>query len=208
MDTQMWQQSYIQLKPAFPLKWMENWVKPFTQMSRRAGGQPALAEGIQFAAPTKAADAPVIDAETAKLLLEREGHAILDMRRAKDFEEKHIVKPANCSINVPCTGFPGAVFVDGVRTYFSKRSKILIIDDSGRFNKAAADALVRAGYTNVKALEGGFNGWMAQFTSTGRKQPPRGRWVSSGPTVLKLEDEDSELKHEELWAMDVDIDGV
>ena len=145
-------------------------------------------------------------------MLEREGYALLDMRSSQAFNEEHIVKPEKfCTVNVPCTGYPGALFVDGVaRAGLAKTSKILVLDHSGTINRAAADILAKAGYTNVKALEGGFEGWMARLTTSGRKQPPKGRYVhAKGETALSGEEEQArELSHEELWALDVDIDGV
>jgi 3-mercaptopyruvate sulfurtransferase SseA len=42
-----------------------------------------------------------IGAEEAKRLIEREGYKILDVRSARDYDDKHITKPARCSISAP-----------------------------------------------------------------------------------------------------------
>jgi len=164
------QQPYILLKPGFPLQWMDNWVKPSFAHQRprkRVRGKNAFVEQFQSKARAPSPKV-VVDVDKARLLLEREGYALLDMRSSKAFKEKHIVKPTNCAFNVPCTGFPGALFVDGVSSSgLAKSSKILLVDHSGTINRSAADTLTKAGYTNVKALEGGFEGWMARLTSDG-----------------------------------------
>lgn len=40
-------------------------------------------------------------AEEAKRLIEREGYKILDVRSAREYDNKHITKPARCSISAP-----------------------------------------------------------------------------------------------------------
>jgi len=190
------------LKPGYPLKWMDSWVNhSFSQLPRTGGLKKALTEKLQegkFALRSKIANAPTVDADAAKALFEDEGYALLDLRSAKAFEEKkHIVEPAHRSFNVPCMGIPGAVFVDGVRSHFSKASKILVVDESGKFSKAAADALARSGYKNVKFMEGGFEGWTGRFSGG-----------SSGGAALSHEDEESELSHDNLWTLDMGIDGL
>lgn len=143
-----------------PLQWMDTWVK---RLPQRVGEQ----FQSKAAGPSTKV---VVDVDKARLMLEREGYALLDMRSSKAFNKKHIVKPAKCTVNVPCTRYPGEVFVDGVGSSgLAKSSKILVLDHSGTINRAAADTLAKAGYTNVKALEGGFEGWMARLTSSGRK---------------------------------------
>jgi hypothetical protein len=42
-----------------------------------------------------------IGAEEAKRLIDREGYKILDVRSARDYDDKHITKPARCSISAP-----------------------------------------------------------------------------------------------------------
>jgi rhodanese-related sulfurtransferase len=42
-----------------------------------------------------------VGAEEAKRLIEREGYKILDVRSALDYDNKHITKPARCSLNAP-----------------------------------------------------------------------------------------------------------
>lgn len=59
-----------------------------------------------------------INAEEAKRLIEREGYKILDVRSARDYDQRHITKPSRCSLNAPVVendGSPNQRFLEEVR---------------------------------------------------------------------------------------------
>lgn len=69
---------------------------------------------------------------------------------------------------------------------------------------AAADALLEGGFSSVLVVEGGYAGWREKYTTSGRKTPPKGRWISTGKEALKsgLNVGDAALKYEELLNVD------
>lgn len=52
--------------------------------------------------------------------------------------------------------------------------------DGGRDSAQAAAALAGAGYSQVLQMEGGFAGYSAVWSPSGKRRPPAGRWVSTG----------------------------
>ena len=50
---------------------------------------------------------------------------------------------------------------------------------------ACLQVLVAEGYTGAVLVQGGFDGWTEVFSTSGRRKPPKGRWVPSGTEALK-----------------------
>ena len=129
------------------------------------------------------AGAPVKTVEEAKEMLDREGYKMLDIRPFKAYDREHLTKPPQCTVSTPWIPDDGAeklverVENQGFRPY---SGRLLVADFDGDTVRAAADALLEAGYTEVVAVEGGYNGWRKTFTTCGRRRPPQGKWVSSG----------------------------
>ena len=129
------------------------------------------------------AGAPVKTVEEAKEMLDREGYKMLDIRPFKAYDREHLTKPPQCTVSTPWSPDDGAAKLiervenQGFRPY---SGRLLVADFDGDTVRAAADALLEAGYTEVVAVEGGYNGWRKIFTTCGRRRPPQGKWVSTG----------------------------
>eukprot|EP00882_Tetradesmus_deserticola_P010486 GHRQ01011076.1.p1 GENE.GHRQ01011076.1~~GHRQ01011076.1.p1 ORF type:complete len:216 (+),score=55.91 GHRQ01011076.1:228-875(+) len=131
-----------------------------------------------------------IGAEEAKRLIEREGYKILDVRSARDYDAKHITKPARCSINAPVVQndnvTPNAQFVAEVAAQASKASKLLVMcADGGALSDSALTQLAESAYSGAVRLQGGYAGWSEVWSPSGKRRPPPGRWVSTGKEALK-----------------------
>ena len=128
------------------------------------------------------AGAPLKTPEECKDLLDREGYRMLDIRPFKAYDREHLTKPPQCTTNTPwseeedVSKFIARVENQGLRPL----SKLLIADFDGECVQAAADALFEAGFTEVIAVQGGYNGWRSIYTTCGRKRPPTGKWISTG----------------------------
>ena len=129
------------------------------------------------------AGAPVKTVEEAKEMLDREGYKMLDIRPFKAYDREHLTKPPQCTVSTPWVPEDGAAkLVERVENQGFRPSsgRLLVADFDGDTVRAAADALLEAGYDGVVAVEGGYNGWRKTFTTCGRRRPPQGKWVSSG----------------------------
>lgn len=124
----------------------------------------------RLGATVTAGAAPSLPAEEAKVLLERDGYRMLDVRSWKAYDREHLTKPPQCTANVPLADDedPAAAggFVANVQEQgFRPGAKLLVADADGSRAQAAADALCDAGYTAVIAVQGGYDGWRAIFTT-------------------------------------------
>lgn len=131
-----------------------------------------------------------VGAEEAKRLIEREGYKILDVRSARDYDNKHITKPARCSISAPVVMndnvTPNERFLAEVAGQASQATKLLVMcADGGVLSDAALRQLADAAYSNALLLEGGYAGWSEVWSPSGKRRPPPGRWVSTGKEALK-----------------------
>ena len=129
------------------------------------------------------AGAPVKTVEEAKEMLDREGYKMLDIRPFKAYDREHLTKPPQCTVSTPWIPEDGAKkLIERVENQGFRPSsgRLLVADFDGDTVRAAADALFEAGYTEVVAVEGGYNGWRKIFTTCGRRRPPQGKWVSTG----------------------------
>ena len=112
------------------------------------------------------------------------------MRSEKAYDKEHIVKPPRQTVNVP--------YVEGEDTFESFTSKVttkyanpgsaklLMVDADGTKGiEVARKMREELGYEHVFGVSGGYDGWMAKWTPSGRKRPPKGRFVSTGRESLK-----------------------
>ena len=123
--------------------------------------------------------------------MEKEEFLFIDCRSAKDYDRAHITKPPQKTRNIPMDGEGMgerelAAWVKKCAEKTRPSMKLLVADVDG----TRAEAMVRAlrasgGYANAFAVEGGYNGWTAKYTTFGRKVPPKGRFVSTGKEALK-----------------------
>ena len=130
----------------------------------------------------------MVTVDEGKVMLDRDGYKMLDIRPFKAYDREHLTKPPQCTANValaPGT-LPDAKFVAAVESQgFPKGAKLLVTDFDGEICQQAADMLHDAGFTAVVAVQGGYNGWRKVFTTCGRRRPPQGKWVSTGKEALK-----------------------
>ena len=139
-----------------------------------------------------------------KRLLDQAGYRFLDLRPAEEYEREHLTKPPRMSVNVPCGGVaPEAeaeAFAERVRgAKVAASQPVLVVCGDGSAGEAAAQALEERGWSQVVAVEGGYRAWRELFTTSGRKVPPKGRWVASGKESLKsaLNVGDAAMSYEE-----------
>jgi len=125
-----------------------------------------------------------------KRLLDQAGYRFLDLRPADEYDREHLTKPPRRSVNVPC----GGVAADAEAEAFAERVRgakiaasqpVLVVCGDGSAGEAAAAALEERGWSQVVAVEGGYRAWRELFTTSGRKVPPKGRWVPTGKESLK-----------------------
>ena len=58
--------------------------------------------------------------------------------------------------------------------------------DGGPDSAQAAEALAAAGFSGaLSRVEGGYAGYAAVISPSGKRRPPAGRWISSGKEALK-----------------------
>ena len=128
------------------------------------------------------AGAPLKTVEEAKELLDRQGYKMLDIRPFKAYDREHLTKPPQCTVNCPLADGvdPSALAAKCENMGLRPGAKLLVADFDGETVQAAADALFAAGYVDVVAVEGGYNGWRRVFTTCGRRPPPQGKWISTG----------------------------
>lgn len=128
-------------------------------------------------------------------LLQREGWKVLDVRPPRDVEAARITKPARVTVAVPWSGDGSAdAFAAAVRRELpSASARLLVMDaDGGAAADGALAALRGAGglggggaAATAKKLAGGYAGWTAVWTPSGKRRPPPGRWVPTGKEALK-----------------------
>ena len=128
------------------------------------------------------AGAPMKTVDEAKELLDRQGYKMLDIRPFKAYDREHLTKPPQCTVNCPVADGddPSALAAKCESMGLRPGAKLLVADFDGDTVQAAADALFAAGYVDVVAVEGGYNGWRRVFTTCGRRRPPQGKWISTG----------------------------
>ena len=158
------------------------------RLHRLRGGRVASRPSRRYGAVTTTAGAPMVTVDEGKVMLDRDGYKMLDIRPFKAYDREHLTKPPQCTANValaPGT-LPDAKFVAAVESQgFPKGAKLLVTDFDGEICQQAADMLHDAGFTAVVAVQGGYNGWRKVFTTCGRRRPPQGKWVSTGKEALK-----------------------
>ena len=132
-------------------------------------------------------DVPSVDVDSAKLMLDRGQYMFIDARSWKEYDRSHITKPVQKTISVPfdvetrdCERW-AAECAAKTRPSMS----LLIADADGVDVMCMTAALIKLGYTNALAVEGGYAAWIAKYTTSGRKQPPKGKWISTGKEALK-----------------------
>ncbi|KAG2451672.1 hypothetical protein HYH02_003452 [Chlamydomonas schloesseri] len=126
-----------------------------------------------------------VDVEEGKKLLDQGGYKFLDLRPRAEYEREHLTKPPRASVNVP--HHPEADFAARVAGQLPARAtKMLVVcSDGGEASRRAVQQLEAAGYQEAVMVEGGYAAWTKVFTTSGRRRPPPGRWVSSGREALK-----------------------
>jgi len=118
------------------------------------------------------------------VLLERQGWKFLDLRDERSYDNEHLTKPAQCSQNVPLPEDVAALAQACESARLSKAVPWLVADQDGSRSTEAAAALIDAGWEAV-AVVGGYSGWREVWTTSGRRVPPKGRWVATGKEALK-----------------------
>ena len=125
-----------------------------------------------------------------KRLLDQAGFYFLDLRAEDEYDREHLTKPPRRSVNVPCAGVDGAAeadeFAERVRkAKVASSQPVLVVCGDGSAGAGAAAALEERGWQQAVAVEGGYQAWRELFTTSGRKVPPKGRWVPTGTESLK-----------------------
>ena len=146
------------------------------------------------------------DIDPAKLLMERQQFIFVDMRTEKMYENEHIVKPPRQTVNVPY-GEEDSIeqFTDKLKNKYINPSsaKLLLACADGTFACQVAEKMQKEfGYEQVFGVKGGYDGWMVKWTPSGRKRPPKGKFVATGRESLKSGlDLDPEVAatYEENW---------
>lgn len=121
--------------------------------------------------------------ETAKEWFEKDVVTFVDLRSARDYDYEHITKPIRRTVNVPHDGSTDAL-VDKISSNYKPSSKLLLVDATGEQGIDAAGVLRERGYEQCYGVEGGYEVWMKNFTTTGRRRI-QGKFVSSGKEALK-----------------------
>lgn len=146
------------------------------------------------------------DIDPAKLLMERQQFLFVDMRSAKMYENEHIVKPPRQTVNVPYAEEDSIEqFTDKLKNKYINPSsaKLLLACADGQIACKVAEKMQKEfGYEQVFGVKGGYDGWMVKWTPSGRKRPPKGKFVATGRESLKSGlDLDPEVAatYEENW---------
>ena len=127
-----------------------------------------------------------LECDDAKVMLENEGYMFIDMRSTKEYDGEHITKPARKTVNIPCcSGDEVDGFVREIEKRYRDTAKLLLVCKSGELGVECANILMEMGYKNVHGVQGGYEGWMIKYTTSGRKRMPKGKFVSSGREALK-----------------------
>lgn len=105
---------------------------------------------------------------------------------AKAYDDAHITKPSRKSFNVPAPATPAELLAAVLAQIPARSAQLLVCDEggSGGAAEAAAEALATH-FAAAVAVRGGWAAWSAVFSTSGRRKPPSGRWVSTGKEALK-----------------------
>lgn len=107
-------------------------------------------------------------------------------RSARVYDDAHITKPARKAFNVPMDTTTADTLLASVRAKIpALSSKLLVCDADGASGSAEAAALMSQHYADAVQVQGGWQAWSAVFSTSGRRKPPSGRWVSTGKEALK-----------------------
>ena len=107
------------------------------------------------------------------------------MRSAKAYDNEHVTKPVKMTVNVPYES--EGDFVSKVTARYPDRraARLLLVDGTGEAGVAVAEVLRgEYGYEQVFGVVGGYEAWMRQYTTSGRRRI-QGTFVSSGKEALK-----------------------
>jgi rhodanese-related sulfurtransferase len=104
-----------------------------------------------------------------------EGFVYVDVRTEAEFSAGH--PPGALNVPVSSKGVPNPDFVSVLESALGKDAKIVVGCGSGPRSRRAAEALARAGFTNVVDMPAGFAGGRDEF---GRPLPG---WVQQGLPV-------------------------
>ncbi len=104
-----------------------------------------------------------------------EGYVYIDVRTEAEFGAGH--PPGALNVPISSKGVPNADFIPVLERAFGKDAKLVLGCQTGARSLRAADALVRAGFTNVLHMPAGFSGGRDEF---GRPLPG---WVAQGLPV-------------------------
>ncbi len=109
---------------------------------------------VPFAIMASAQSNGNLDVEHFKAALEKNDALLIDVRTPKEFAEGHIEAAANVDWN-------GGNFMQDL-SGIDKTEPVLLYCGSGNRSGKAMEALKKAGFTDVKHLEGGFQEWEKQ----------------------------------------------
>ena len=109
---------------------------------------------------------------------------LLDLREETEYENEHLTRPAQCSTNLPLPDDMELLPQAAEAERLSKGTSWLVADEDGTRAVEAARALKDAGWETA-AVVGGYKGWREVWTTSGRRVPPKGRWVATGKEALK-----------------------
>ena len=168
---------------------------PTCRLGRRLRRQPLSRRRVETSSftsssETSSSEASSKDIDAATLLMERQQVTFIDMRSAKAYDKEHIVKPPRQTVNVPYVEGEDTLesFTSKVTTKYANpgSAKLLMVDADGTKGiEVARKMREELGYEHVFGVNGGYDGWMAKWTPSGRKRPPKGRFVSTGRESLK-----------------------
>jgi rhodanese-related sulfurtransferase len=177
-------------------------VQHRTSLTQHAIGLYRRSRGIHWIPAAAAQEDHVLECETAKSMLDSKTCMFVDMRSEKEYDYEHITKPPRMTVNIP---YQGEVeeFVSRVEGRFGNAAGagLLLVCTNGEIGISCAKMLRDRGYTKVFGVDGGYQGWMQQFTTSGRRRI-MGKFVSSGKEALKSGlNLDSEVAstYEENW---------
>ena len=113
------------------------------------------------------AEVPAISPQAAKEARERDpGTVFIDPRDAADIASSTGIIPG--ALNLPLATLSGDSDGDLPAALASRERPIITACQAGPMGAVAAHALQRRGYTNVRFMEGGTQGWLEAGYSTDR----------------------------------------
>ena len=95
-----------------------------------------------------------VTTQEATLLINKQNAIVVDIRTSDEYKKGHIVNAKNITVSQIEQG----KFV-GIENH--KDTPIILVCDSGARTSAAANKLVKAGFTQVNSLLAGMNGWQS-----------------------------------------------